>query len=812
MKTSKLILAAVIIVSLVFIAVPAVSARGATMSVVNPGDTIFEFEHDLDLGNLADPADPTLTGNVTSLRKYSDDDITKAMIDEIPVSDQTDFDVLSSLVGGAYGIYYAFAPSRGVVSGMYVQIREPTSTLGVVMASDHTESLNGKIVTRTTPIQFKIEAPHVAATYRNVTSGTYARVRIEVTTPGGGKLSIFGGTDLQDIPLISTQIYTTSCDLSAAEAGTYSAKAEWVFPDGFADEADPSNVVTFSVATKGLGITTNKVTVVKGGSFTVTITGESKYTYYLYITDAGVSGYPLLITGQTDVNAAAGPYTNVSDDTNVAGTHALVKTDASGTIPVAFDTDSARDDEEYTIKVLNIGDTSKYDTVDVSVAKGDVTLTMGGSGTFYMGDVIDLLGSSSAGDYVYLFIVGPNLNSNGVRIDKPDIGCSNTVESTFKKVTVDADNEWKYKWDTSDFGVVLDPGSYTLYAVNEPKCKGSLSGTSYETASITLKKGYLSVKLSSNSVASGDKFVVSGTASGAPDRIYIWIFGKNYRNMFNSVSVDSDGTYEYELDDTANLYAGQYYLVVQHPMANGPGIRTVGGCSGTGCSEIEGDPLYYGWGPVRLAGLQAPDAAKSLTDALDSPNVDDVYTSISFTVDNPFITISSVPDKRVGDSITLSGITNLATGDEIMIDVMSSSFKPSEKTQSSEFSAASGMAVVERNNESASGYNTFRFEFDTNGFKADQYMVLAESIDTGTTATIMFNLREYVATPVPTPVITPVQTLATPLPTPIPTPLPTPPTIEPTTTPTKTPGFGAVIAVVGLCVVGYLVLRKNNQS
>lgn len=290
------------------------------------------------------------------------------------------------------------------------------------------------------------------------------------------------------------------------------------------------------------------------------------------------------------------------------------------------------------------------------------------------------------------------------------------------------------------------------------------------------------------------------------------MFGKNYRNMYNAVAVKSDSTFEWKIDDTSDLYAGQYFVIVQHPMTSGAGIYAVdaggGTCSGLSCSAIKGRTDTWDFGPVRLSGLQAPDAAEALKEALDSPNIDDLYTSVTFTVGNPFITINSIPDHRVNDTITVSGITNLAMGDNIQISVMSSSFSPTQKTQSSEFSGASGIAIV--TNNASAAYNQFSLDIDTDGFKQDQYMILAESIDTGTTATINFNLLEYAPTPLPTPV-TPLPTPATPLPTPIPTPLPTPPTTEPTPTPTKSPGFGSVIAIVGLCIVGYLVLRKDKQ-
>jgi len=55
-----------------------------------------------------------------------------------------------------------------------------------------------------------------------------------------------------------------------------------------------------------------------------------------------------------------------------------------------------------------------------------------------------------------------------------------------------------------------------------------------------------------------------------------------------------------------------------------------------------------------------------------------------------FITINPVGDHYIGDKFTITGRTNLAAGDEILVQVYSSSFKPTQKSQSGEFSGATG--------------------------------------------------------------------------------------------------------------------------
>lgn len=58
--------------------------------------------------------------------------------------------------------------------------------------------------------------------------------------------------------------------------------------------------------------------------------------------------------------------------------------------------------------------------------------------------------------------------------------------------------------------------------------------------------------------------------------------------------------------------------------------------------------------------------------------------------DGYFIAINPVRDHYIGDRFTISGYTNLPKGAEILVEVYSSSFKPTQKSQSGEFSGSAG--------------------------------------------------------------------------------------------------------------------------
>ena len=104
--------------------------------------------------------------------------------------------------------------------------------------------------------------------------------------------------------------------------------------------------------------------------------------------------------------------------------------------------------------------------------------------TAYPGSEITLTGTSTGSDTVYLFVTGPNLPSAGGRLEDPDTPVQTGDPESFTTVTVDADDRWTYRWRTGEAG--LDPGTYTVYAVDAPVDRSNLSGRGYTTIPVTL--------------------------------------------------------------------------------------------------------------------------------------------------------------------------------------------------------------------------------------------------------------------------------------------------------------------------------------
>ncbi|WP_052418713.1 immunoglobulin domain-containing protein [Methanolacinia paynteri] len=272
-----------------------------------------------------------------------------------------------------------------------------------------------------------------------------------------------------------------------------------------------------------------------------------------------------------------------------------------------------------------------------------ITITALGDGSYYNGEVITFSGTDTESDYVYLFIAGPNLNADGDKLDDPGTAAISGKEGTFARAAVDSDDTWEYELVGSRN---FDAGSYTIYAVTEPKNKEDLSSGEYDTVSIVIKKPFITAKLSEPVIKRGEELTISGTAEGNPHFVAVWVLGYDYWNGAETGSMvtvvpEDDSSYEYVLsgDETAKMEDGEYYVVVQHSMYNDEfNVVTEPASSGdgvivTGIATVDqkssGDSFYIS-GKYALRGA---DAAEALIDEINSADIDDTYTLSTFKVE-----------------------------------------------------------------------------------------------------------------------------------------------------------------------------------
>lgn len=828
-STSKMmVIAAVFLVAAALLVAP-----GAARNLTN-GDTFFAEENGAEL-TLDFPEE---VGTISRLVKIEDNDFEKkSEVNDFRVNEADDT-ITTNLQGADFkdsyfGTYFVENES-GLLKDYKLYFEKPTLKVDVVLANDKSSSVAGKTVTKDNQVFFKVDTGKVGSTHNANVPANYFNLKVELKgEKDGSTITVIPhdgyNQDLKGVDVTQQLLYvgnSTNYDGTPADgiylkdltAQTYAVKAVWTGPDGFNDYAADSAEATFTVSTVDLSIEANKENVVRNNDFSVTVTGNSKSPYFLYIKDASVADklYPQIKVGQPGVTILGDndkfENLNVEDATESAekladreratngthypaGTAALVDTNAGGQRTIGFNTFTYTDDKSFTIKVVNPEDSSKYDDVKVKIEEGEVTITAEGSGTYYLGEEIKLSGTNTDNDQVYLFMTGPNLgDENGVSL--VDIDASAT-RGEYLVREVEGDDTWEYRWDTSAIeGGTLDADTYNIYAVSrevadngDPVTKNNLKGVKYATFNVRLDQPFLTLDDVASTVAKGDDLTVSGVAEGNPDNVRVWVFGKNYRNLGESESVEDDGTFEFDFENTESLATGQYFLVVQHPMTDRE--FNVRPAPEEGKYVIRDATGSF----IDLGKLSASEAANALVDALNSPYCDDTYRKVSFNVAAAVISIEPVGDQSIGTKFTISGTTNLAVGDDLQVSVSGASFGPATKSESTGSASSSGTVTVEKGD----GINTWSYEVDASDFKPDQYTVTVESIDADASASSTFNMIDGPVSPVETET-TPIVTTETPE--------------EPTTapsepTPTTTPGFGALVALVGLGAVAFLVMRRD---
>jgi len=134
--------------------------------------------------------------------------------------------------------------------------------------------------------------------------------------------------------------------------------------------------------------------------------------------------------------------------------------------------------------------------------------------------------------------------------------------------------------------------------------------------------------------------------------------------------------------------------------------------------------------------------------AVNSQNIDDMFSTVSFFVTEPGAFIDPIGDHEVGEKFSITGTTNLAVDDDLMVEVYSSSFAPTRKGQPNEFSGKSGIVKVE---PGAGSSNRWSFDIDASGFVPGEYIVKVTAVNRQVSGTTTFSLVSHkVRTTLPT--------------------------------------------------------------
>jgi PKD repeat protein len=495
---------------------------------IRSGNTVYLGEEGLNLTSLGDVRRLVYAGNLSA---------------GIDVPDPGSFD---PVYDGDFvpGRYYAWGADGQICGEPWVEIREPEATLDVAL-SGTTDSVHNSSVTRTADLAF---------TFENNLNGLYtlpaaAFVTIEVTTPTGETATTFGGRNLTRIPVNTSAIHLDGFDLTDTAAGTYTARAVWPASSDFAGKGYDSNIVAFEIVDRPLGLEASTDTVVRSHPFTVTVTGDNAKRYILYVADAGLEqedDYPLFAAGQTGVQTGDDVPAPV-EAANFSRTKAYVVTDSDGSRTVQFETTTLTANRMFTLRVVDDDTGQNTAEVQVRVEKGEVTVAASGS-TATIGDEITLSGVNTDSAMTCLFLTGPGLPTSGVNTVNLSASVVSGDPSTFTIVAVKVDETWEYRWDTASvWGGALQEGTYTVYAVSQPKALADLDGVPYASTAIRFvspaQEGNVSFVADRTSGVAPLTVHFTDTSANSPTS-WSWTFGDN------ATSTDPNPTHTYTAPGT----------------------------------------------------------------------------------------------------------------------------------------------------------------------------------------------------------------------------------------------------------------------
>ncbi|MGB2841402.1 MAG: PGF-CTERM sorting domain-containing protein [Halobacteriota archaeon] len=567
--------------------------------------------------------------------------------------------------------------------------------------------------------------------------------------------------------LTALGVSTSNIATGSWKVGDYTFQIKTVSVNASGLDAS-SDVKELSVLKGEIDISAETTSVTELETLKLTVTGVSGDSININATPT--STHVLFQGGIDDTPTSANNRANFSHTIDADGKRTyVVKFDATGS---------------YTIKVIVTAGSAvgESDTVDITVAEKGVTFDV--PTTVIIGERLTIKGTASSGERVTVTV-------------------EDKVYDIIERMVVDANGEFSKEIDTTDAcgSLFSVPGSVRLKAYIDAAVVATegddvpTTWTSDGTAVVLMKRGGLTVELSTTNVAQEDDFTISGVAKGSKNIDILIVAPKgsggsliesgantltgNIYHESTSVS-EIDDTYSKKVTVKANADTGSYLVVV---LSKGSDDKY--GLSAAELNTSTGGALAG----YTLAAKTLDQILAILEDAMwGAAGSDDLYDVKYVKVAAAVVTLDPVASVGIGEPLVVTGTTNRKEGFAIVLTVKG----PMELTPQT--------VTVEN--------GVFNATFDTADATVGTYTVKADDGDGHTDDATAEILTAVPATPTPvvevtaTPEVTPTIPVAEATATPEPTPTPTP---------TPTPGFEAVFAIAGLLAVAYLVQRKRRE-
>lgn len=154
---------------------------------------------------------------------------------------------------------------------------------------------------------------------------------------------------------------------------------------------------------------------------------------------------------------------------------------------------------------------------------------------------------------------------------------------------------------------------------------------------------YVTASVTTGTPVVGDPVTIFGTTAGdtLPTAVQIWVFAGNYVNV-TKVPVDVAGDFS-ETFSTTGLLPATYYVFVESPGPNSDfniDLAESGGFAGQVVNKATNSLIFNLTGP---GSRKNENASQALSEAFSDPEVDDVYTKLTFQLSAPNITTAITP-------------------------------------------------------------------------------------------------------------------------------------------------------------------------
>ena len=157
-----------------------------------------------------------------------------------------------------------------------------------------------------------------------------------------------------------------------------------------------------------------------------------------------------------------------------------------------------------------------------------------------------------------------------------------------------------------------------------------------------------------------------------------------------------------------------------------------------GC--IQSPPAGNVTQPVTTITIASPTTSATMppTTATTAPVTTTTMTTLPPIPGGGSFVFNSIGDHHVGDKFTLSGTTNLAPGNQLLVEIVSASFGPTNKSTGGQFYGTSGIVNVTRG--AVEERNRWAFDVDTTGWMPDLYLVTVSGVSVNVRGSSSFNL------------------------------------------------------------------------